>query len=147
MFDLVVTRHQGLIQWLLDNYIITHDIPVLSHVTDPSQLTNQNVVGVLPLHLIPHCRSYAAVNLNTPAHLRGQDLTADQVASLDPTFSFFRVMASDPIAPLDLITRHADRITDLHISNFGSYPTSGQDATAQLANVLIDDAAYADIDF
>lgn len=76
--DLVVTRHQGLVDYLIEEKIVTPDVPVLPHAT-AEDLRGKRVVGVLPIHLAAECERVVVIPLDLPAELRGGELTADQV--------------------------------------------------------------------
>lgn len=78
---LVVTRHRGLVDWLRARKLITADDEVWTHVedSDVAHLRGREVWGVLPLHLAAECASVTVVPVSVPYHLRGEELSADQV--------------------------------------------------------------------
>jgi hypothetical protein len=58
--DLVVTRHEALIELLLERGTIDGDVPVMDHV-GISDVKGKHVLGVLPHHLSQHCASITEV--------------------------------------------------------------------------------------
>lgn len=79
MFELVVTRHPGLIDYLLEKGMVDENTTVLSHVVDPSILDGKNVCGVLPHALSARCSSFTEIPLDLPPELRGKELDVEQV--------------------------------------------------------------------
>jgi putative CRISPR-associated protein (TIGR02620 family) len=77
--DLIVTRHSGLVEYLIREGLATTETVVVSHAT-PENVAGLNVCGVLPHSLSCLCASFTEVPLFLPAELRGQELTVDQVA-------------------------------------------------------------------
>lgn len=75
----IVTRHVGLVEYLKAQSLLSTHADVLSHV-DAAQIRGRHVVGVLPLHLAAAALVVTEVPLHIPPELRGQELTADQVA-------------------------------------------------------------------
>lgn len=74
----VVTRHQGLIQYLEEIGLIDHDAEVILHAT-PEQVAGQNVIGVLPHSLSCLCNTFTEIPMNIPAELRGKELTLEDM--------------------------------------------------------------------
>jgi putative CRISPR-associated protein (TIGR02620 family) len=68
-FDLVVTRHKGLIDYL-DSVGITYS-EVIQHVQDVAQLSGKNVLGVLPVAMAEKCETFTELALEIPQELRG----------------------------------------------------------------------------
>ena len=75
-FDIVVTRHNGLLEYLSQEGCTWDE--VISHVTDPNVLNGKNVLGVLPVNLAARCETFTELAMNIPAELRGKELTAEQ---------------------------------------------------------------------
>lgn len=75
---LVITRHEGLHQYLLAEGLVGEGVPVIDHAT-PDDVRGKHVIGVLPLHLAAEAASVTEVPLNLPADLRGAELTEAQV--------------------------------------------------------------------
>lgn len=65
-FDILISRHQAIYDWLLENEIISKDIPVIDYVTDINIIKDKDVIGVLPLWLAAHCRTFTHIRINFP---------------------------------------------------------------------------------
>jgi len=78
VIELVVTRHPGLLAYLLECGLATTETQVVAHAS-PDAVTGLNVCGVLPHSLSCLTASFTEVPLNLPAELRGQELTLEQV--------------------------------------------------------------------
>ena len=76
--DLIITRHPGLVKYLVEEGIATKSINCATHAT-PELVKDKNVVGVLPHSLSCLCTSFTEVPLNLPQELRGKELNVDQV--------------------------------------------------------------------
>lgn len=76
--DVVVTRHAGLVQYLIEEGVVAASVEVVSH-TSPEVVRGKNVLGVLPHSLSCLCESFTEVPLNLPAELRGKELTVEEV--------------------------------------------------------------------
>ena len=90
-FDLVVTRHSGLVDYLKDLGVVNDSTKVVSHVTNPADLYGKAVVGVLPINLAACCKVYAMIPLKIPADLRGVDLNKDQVKQYGGKLTYYDV--------------------------------------------------------
>ena len=74
---LIVSRHQGLVDWLKCEGI---EGEVVSHVSDPSILEGRRVFGVLPLFLAVHAASVTEVAMpSLRPEQRGKDLTIEEM--------------------------------------------------------------------
>ena len=80
-YDVVVTRHQGLVDLARQRGWVSEDTPVLSHVT-PEDVRDRHVFGVLPLSLAAYAASVTEVPLSLPPEWRGWDLTAEETAQV-----------------------------------------------------------------
>jgi putative CRISPR-associated protein (TIGR02620 family) len=78
MNTIIVTRHKGLVQYLIETGVITAETPVLSHVTS-KDVEDKHVIGVLPMHLAALAATVTEIPLDIPAELRGQELDLEQV--------------------------------------------------------------------
>lgn len=77
--DLVVTRHTGLVQYLLDHDLVDKYTRVIPHAT-PNEVRNKRVCGVLPHSLSCLCDTFTEVPLlNLPPELRGVELSYGQL--------------------------------------------------------------------
>ena len=78
MKELIVTRHEGLVEYLKEEGIVGDDVEVISHAT-PETVTGRHVIGVLPHSLSCLTASFTEIPLKLPVELRGKELTADDV--------------------------------------------------------------------
>lgn len=76
---IVVTRHPALVQYLQDIDIIKGSATVLERATAQDVL-GKHVIGKLPYGLAALCNKYTEVRLEVPRHLRGFELTVEDVA-------------------------------------------------------------------
>jgi putative CRISPR-associated protein (TIGR02620 family) len=78
MQPIVVTRHPALVEYLVEKGIVppgTEAIPTVR----PEQVEGRHVIGVLPLFLAARAEKVTVVMLNIPAHLRGAELSLEQM--------------------------------------------------------------------
>lgn len=75
---IVVTRHQGLVEYLREIGLIGPDAQVVAHAA-PEQIRGQHVIGVLPLHLAAECASVTEIPLDLAPSQRGRELSLDEV--------------------------------------------------------------------
>lgn len=99
--DLIVTRHLGLREVLLETGIATPETPVVAHA-NADDVRGQHVAGVLPLALAAECASVTEVALNIPAALRGCELTAEQVREHMTSIRTYRVLELTARPDLDI---------------------------------------------
>jgi hypothetical protein len=104
--ELVVTRHQGLVDYLIEEGIITAKTTVISHASAET-VTGKHVLGVLPHSLSCLCASFTEIPLILPPELRGQELTADDV----------RKHARAPV------TYTIEKIVKIDLPSFDTYET------------------------
>ena len=78
MNTVIVTRHQTLVQHLVETGVAPNDAQVVDHAT-PENVAGAHVIGVLPIHLAALAARYTNVALHTPPELRGVELTLEQV--------------------------------------------------------------------
>lgn len=74
----VVTRHQGLVEYLKEINLIDGTATIVSHATAET-VERKNVVGVLPHSLSCKAISFTEVPLNLPPEMRGVELTVDDM--------------------------------------------------------------------
>jgi hypothetical protein len=73
----VVTRHQGLVDFLQHHGVVRPDAEVIAHVSDPSQIAGEVVAGVLPPHL---AKQALAVETPPPLNLApGTELSREEM--------------------------------------------------------------------
>ncbi|HEY9134679.1 MAG TPA: CRISPR-associated protein Csx16 [Pseudomonadales bacterium] len=80
----LVSRHSGATAWIEQQGIaIDHKI---SHLDADAVQSGDTVVGTLPIHLVAALNArgiyYVHLELNIPAHLRGQELTLEQMTDV-----------------------------------------------------------------
>ncbi len=71
--DLVVTRHEGLLDYLKESGLISDDVIVKDHVTK-EDVFNKHVCGILPTDLAAYAASITVVPMDIPKHRRGVEL-------------------------------------------------------------------------
>jgi putative CRISPR-associated protein (TIGR02620 family) len=74
----VVTRHLGLVEYLIELGLCSSSAQVISHAT-VEDVKGKHVIGVLPLSLAVVAESVTEVPMSIPAELRGQELTLEQM--------------------------------------------------------------------
>jgi hypothetical protein len=73
----VVTRHQGLVDFLQHYGVVRPDAEVIAHVSDPNQIAEEVVAGVVPPHLAKHA---LAVETPPPLNLSlGTELSREEM--------------------------------------------------------------------
>lgn len=95
MEKLIITRHEALVSYLIEERITGEDTPVISHAS-PDQIRGKHIIGVLP----PALAVYAAKITEVPLHLtpedRGQDLTLKRVREITgPPWTYKVVMVQE----------------------------------------------------
>lgn len=84
---IVVTKHQGLVDYLKEQQIINENTKIISHVSDPNEIRHEDVIGVLPLNLAVLTRTITEIPLSLAYEDRGQELSLERV----------REIANDPV--------------------------------------------------
>jgi len=79
METIIVTRHQGLIDWLERQGYNVDDWQAVRHVSTPDQVRGKHVIGVLPLHLAAEALTISAPEYDIRPEDRGRDLTAEEL--------------------------------------------------------------------
>jgi putative CRISPR-associated protein (TIGR02620 family) len=74
----VVTRHLGLVEYLIELGLCSSSDQVISHAT-VEDVKGKHVIGVLPLSLAVAAESVTEVPMSIPVELRGQELTLQQM--------------------------------------------------------------------
>lgn len=75
---LVVTRHQGMVDYARKIGLIGDDAIVVAHATK-DVVAGKDVIGVLPHSLSVLCRSFTEIPLDLPAELRGKELSVEDM--------------------------------------------------------------------
>ena len=79
--DLIVTRHPGLVEYLIEEGIVPTDVEVIDHAS-PEAVTGRHVCGVLPHSLSCLTASFTEVPLKLTPELRGKELTLETVRAI-----------------------------------------------------------------
>ena len=82
----IVTRHDALVDYLIQEGLVDPDTPVIKHAT-ADDVMGKHVTGVLPLHLASNALTVTEVPLDIPVNLRGKELTIEEI----------REFADDPV--------------------------------------------------
>jgi len=78
-FDLIITRHKGLVEYLVNKGILNGNETVIEHAT-LDMIRGKNIIGVLPVSMAAEAASVTMVNMVIPPEMRGIELDAEQVA-------------------------------------------------------------------
>ncbi|WP_419569583.1 CRISPR-associated protein Csx16 [Rheinheimera sp.] len=93
MATFFISRHQGATAWIQQQAV--HIDHFLSHLVPELVQPGDCVIGTLPLHLIATVQQqgarYLHLTLTVPEHLRGQELTVQQLAECQATIREFTV--------------------------------------------------------
>lgn len=81
MKTIVVTRHQGLVDYLIEKGIIDGTTAIIAHAT-PEDVSGNHVIGVLPSHLACLARAVTEIPLALAAEDRGKDLPVERVREI-----------------------------------------------------------------
>lgn len=81
----LITRHAGAVQWLQE--AVSEPYVLLTHLHDLNLIqAGDIIVGTLPVNLIAKINllgaRYFHLHINIPAHLRGHELTHEQLVQL-----------------------------------------------------------------
>ena len=92
-----ISRHPGAIEWAK-----RHALPVdcqIAHFEPHMVQPGDTVIGSLPVNLAAHvCAAgavYVHLSLELPAHLRGQELSADQLDALGAQLQTYQISPID----------------------------------------------------
>ena len=77
-FELVVTRHAALVEYLREEGLADSYTVVMDHAGE-EDIMGLNVCGVLPRSLSCLTRSFTEIPLNLPKELRGKELSLEDV--------------------------------------------------------------------
>ena len=93
MDTVIVTRHAGLVEWLkrlgVEGEVVSH--------ADEDTVRGKRVYGVLPFRLAALADEFVEVSVDVPAELRGKELTADDIDSLNPQVTAWRVFYDNEV--------------------------------------------------
>ena len=77
-FDVVVTRHAGLLDYAKSIGLLDGTEEVISHAT-PENVRGKNVFGVLPMSFAVHAASITEIPMNLPVELRGKEIPVEEM--------------------------------------------------------------------
>ncbi len=98
-FDLVVTRHQSLVDYMMEIGLISGQEQIVSHVR-PQDIEGKDVVGVLPLAIAKHANTVTEVPLQMTKQDRGKDLDIKRVREIAETPICYRIQSQRLDLPL-----------------------------------------------
>ena len=78
MFDVIVTRHVGLVEYLIKKGLATNTTAVVTHA-NASVVRGRKVCGVLPHSLSCLTDSFTEIPLALPLDLRGKELSGEEI--------------------------------------------------------------------
>jgi putative CRISPR-associated protein (TIGR02620 family) len=88
---IIITRHSGLVEWLKLHGI---EGDVISHVSNPEQVANMDVIGALPFHLAALANSVTVIDMpNLTPEQRSKDLTVEEMNSAGANLRRYTVRA------------------------------------------------------
>jgi len=90
MDTVVITRHPGLVEYLIELKVIEEGTEFTEHAT-PQMVRGKRVIGVLPLDLAAEAECVVSVPLKIPPELRGVELSADQVREFAGEVTTYKV--------------------------------------------------------
>ena len=90
LIDVVVTRHTGLVEFLVERGALGSHVPVVAHAT-AATITGKNVLGVLPLHLAALAASVTEATLQLTPDQRGKELDLSEVRKAFTGFNTYVV--------------------------------------------------------
>jgi CRISPR-associated protein Csx16 len=98
MSNWFISRHPGALEWAKRHGLQVDKYAV--HLDPSSVQPGDNVIGSLPVNLAAAvCQRgarYLHLSLELPAHLRGQELSADQLDALGARVQAYRVERTHP---------------------------------------------------
>lgn len=89
-FEVVVTRHKGLVDYLNKNGFISDETVIIDHAT-PEAIAGKTVLGVLPHSLSCLCKVFAEIPLNLPPEMRGKELSLQDVEKYAGDIAYYVV--------------------------------------------------------
>lgn len=87
-----ITRHQGALEWAQRQGI---EATVLAHLDVAHIHPGDTVIGTLPVHIAAEIcaigATYLHLILDTPEHMRGHELTADEMTKYNAHLMEFKI--------------------------------------------------------
>jgi len=94
MNKLVVTRHQGLVQYLKEIKLIDEDTKVITYAK-PEDVVGCHVIGVLPHWLSSKAEKYTEIQMRLPPELRNRELDYETIKFYASNYSTYIVKEVD----------------------------------------------------
>jgi len=104
-YDLVVTKHPGLIEYLKKEKIVEENVSYLYYVDNPDQVRGLNVIGSLTCVMAKYCAAYTEVDLDIPYELRDAYLTESLVRTMLRGLETFYVLPLEEMKKRDAVIR------------------------------------------
>ena len=127
----IISRHAATVEWLRE---CGYDGEVIAHVSDPSILKGQIVIGNLPLHLAARAALVGAVEFDLPAEMRGQELTLDWLRE-NARIAWYSVRSESPERYFELLRAEAEA-SEAYVASFGNYRGKPRESTWYKADSL-----------
>ena len=91
--DLIITRHQALIELLIERGIATSETPVHTGTVDIETVRGKHVAGVLPFELAAAAKSVTQIPLAITPDDRGKELPIERLrkSPAKPNASWFQI--------------------------------------------------------
>ena len=105
----IVTRHQGLVDWLKDRGM---DYPVIAHA-NPESIRDAIVIGILPPRLACHATAIIDIGLNITQEMRGRELTKEDMDSMELSVKAYSTTEVEWGTPIPLGPHAITVINDL----------------------------------
>lgn len=96
----VVTRHSGLVDYLVSKGIIEEDAEVIEHAT-VEDVQGKHVIGVLPNHLAAEAKAITEVPIHYPEDYRGEELSEEEVREYAGEMETYIVMTAEEARSYD----------------------------------------------
>lgn len=76
---IVVTRHEALVEYLIEIGFVEANVKATSHVT-VEEIENKHVIGVLPYYLASKAAVFTEIPMRIPYDKRHKELTKKEIA-------------------------------------------------------------------
>lgn len=118
MEKIVVTRHRGLVAYLLEKKLITKHTKVIPHA-EPSDLKGKHVIGILPYRLAVYAAKYTEIYLRLPKEKRNVELTIEDFkwyAKEHQTYIITSIPFNDKLNAKDkILEQRRQKLRDLQV--------------------------------
>lgn len=91
MEKIVITRHNALIDFLIEKGVIENGkFRLLAHASE-KDVKGKDIIGILPFELASLANSITTVPLNVPFEKRGKELSIEDIRAFAGTIKTFKV--------------------------------------------------------